>query len=130
MGEGKEKLLEQAESFRWTHPMEGGKEGGEEELLDRTFPLSTLPCRAEQSRAERRQRGRGWNGREGDVRPSVRVGLIRHDRTRLGAPPSITRTRLGRPSEVGTRTPNSMVVVALKKGKQGRERRGEERHVH
>ena len=66
---------------------DGGREGGreEEELLDRTLPLSTLPCRAEEA-------GQGGDGREGDVR--VRVGLIRHDRTRLGAP-SIIRTGTG-----------------------------------
>lgn len=61
MGEGKEKLLEQAESFRWTHPMEGSEEGGkgreEEELLDRALPLSTLPCRAEETGKK------GWKGR-------------------------------------------------------------------
>ena len=105
--------------IRWR---EGRKEGKRNFLIER---FRSRHCHAEQSRAERRQRGRGMEGK-GRGRPSVRVGLIRHDRTRLGAPSSITRTRLGRPSEVGTRTPNSMVVVALKKGRE----EGKERHVH
>ena len=91
---------------------------GRGELLDRTLPLSTLPCRAAETELSRE--GGTWGGREGE-RGWDR--LIRHDRIRLGAS-SIIRTKLAHR--------NTQLDGSIEEGEEEREGRGgkDPRHVH